>query len=197
VTPAARDVGAAPRPAVRGGCARLVVSASWGRSAMCRKGGGWQQGTAAKGEKGSRHGHARRGVCAGRGRHGSGGTRCSDVAERGGAAVGARQRSREERVGARGPVHAGEGGGAAGEREQGTGGGGAGERGARNRRCSREGAGGEAGAGSSGGWGRKPGGGRAGSRRRLGREPAAAGRSPWRLAAGQGEDLNLTKLIPY
>jgi hypothetical protein len=96
-TPATRDVGAAPRPAVRGGCARLVVGASWGRSAMGRKGGGWQQGTAAKGEKESRHGHARRGVCAGRGWYGSGGTRCSDVAERGWAAVGARQRSREER----------------------------------------------------------------------------------------------------
>jgi hypothetical protein len=96
-TPAAREVGAALRPAVRGGCARPVVGASWGRSAMGRKGGGWQQGTAAKGEKVSRHWHARRGVRAGRGSHGRGSTRCSDAAERGWAAMRVRQRGREER----------------------------------------------------------------------------------------------------
>eukprot|EP00267_Zea_mays_P027987 XP_008657370.2 heterogeneous nuclear ribonucleoprotein 87F-like [Zea mays] len=156
---------------------------------MGRKGGGWQQGTAAKGEKVSRHWHARRGVRAGRGSHGRGSTRCSDAAERGWAAVRARQRGREER----GWEHADrctpekEGGhsrreGAGSRRRLRRG------RRARNWRRSREGGGGEAGAGSFGGGEEGPSGGWAGGRRRQGEAPGG-----W---AGRGPKPK-PKLIPY
>jgi hypothetical protein len=52
-TPAAREAVAAPRPAVRGGCARPVVCASGGRSAMGRgRGGGQQRAAGGDGEGG-------------------------------------------------------------------------------------------------------------------------------------------------
>jgi hypothetical protein len=186
VTPAARDVGAAPRPAVRGGCARLVVGASWGRSAMGRKGGGWQQGTAAKGEKESRHGHARRGVCAGRGWHGSGGTRSSDVAERGWAAVGARQRSREERGWERADLCTPEKEGARPERGSRGPAAAAQGRGSRGPAAAAQGQARAEPAVQQGGSGRR---GRRRELRRLGKKARRRlGRGP--AAAGQGEDLN-------
>jgi hypothetical protein len=106
---------------------------------------------------------------------------------RGRARLGGSGRTTEkqggERVGARGPVHAGEGGGAAGEREQGTGGGWARPaRGSRGPAAAAQGRGSRGPAAAAQGQARvEP--------AVLGRGPAAAGRSPWRL----GEDLNLNQ----